>query len=134
VNTAAPTQYWIYLMDGSHLIGGGGLNVVAGYEPTWIGDMNRDGKDDIIWENGTDSRWVFTMNGTTLLSAFGLPVPAPGWELVGVGDYDNLNGLDLLWQNTANPSQYWIYLMTTAGTLQGGGGVTVAPGYLPLTH
>ena len=57
-----------------------------------------------------------------------------GWEIVGVGDYDNAGGLDLLWQNTTNPTQYWIYLLSTSGTVIGNGGVTVAPGYVPLTH
>jgi hypothetical protein len=134
VNTAAPTQYWIYLLDGSQVIGNSGLSVAAGYAPTWIGDMNRDGKADIIWDNGSYSRWVFTMNGAALGGAFTLPQAAPGWTIVGVGDYDNAGGLDLLWQNSADPAQYWIYLLGTSGTITGNGAVTVAPGYQPLTH
>jgi hypothetical protein len=134
VNTANPTQHWIYLMNGSTVIGGGGVTVAAGYQPTSIGDMNRDGKADIIWENGTNSRWVYTMNGAAVAGGFALPQAAAGWAIVGVGDFDNAEGLDLLWQNTANPTQYWIYLLSTLGTLTGGGGVNVAPGYVSLTH
>jgi hypothetical protein len=134
VNTAVPTQYWIYLLDGAQIIGSGGLNVAPGYQQTWIGDVNRDGKADIIWENGTNSRWVYTLNGTALIASFALPPASPGWQIVGVGDYDNLSGLDLLWQNTANPTQYWIYLLSTTGAIVGGAGLNVAPGYLPLTH
>jgi hypothetical protein len=134
VNTAAPTQYWIYLLDGASVIGNGGVNVAPGYQPTWIGNMNRDGKADIIWENGTNSRWVYTMNGAAVAGGFALPQAAAGWEIVGVGDFDNAQGLDLVWQNTANPTQYWIYLLSTSGTLTGGGGLNVAPGYVSLTH
>ena len=96
--------------------------------------MNRDGKADIIWENGSTSRWVYAMNGAALGTAFGLPQAATGWEIVGVGDYNTSTGLDLLWQNSANPTQYWIYLLSTAGTLSSSGGLNVAPGYVPLTH
>ena len=121
-------------MNGPAVIGNGGLNVAAGYRPTWIGDIDRDGKADIIWENGTNSRWVFVMNGAATDVAFTLPLAAAGWTIVGVGDFDNLGGLDLLWQNTANPAQYWIYLLSRFVMLFDAGGVTVAPGYLPLTH
>jgi hypothetical protein len=134
VNTANPTQYWIYLMNGAAVMGSGGVNVAPGYQPTWIGDMNRDGKADIIWENGTSSRWVYTMNGAALGTGFSLPQAAAGWDIVGVGDFDNAGGLDLLWQNTANPTQYWTYLLSTTGTLVGSGGLSVAPGYEPLAY
>ena len=39
VNTAAPTQHWVYLPNGSAVIGNGGVTVAPGYQPTWIGDM-----------------------------------------------------------------------------------------------
>ena len=75
------------------------------------------------------------MNGAALEGAVGLPPAVAGWAIVGVGDYDNAGGLDLLWQNTANPTQYWIYLLGTSAAFAGGGGLTVAPGYyVPLTH
>jgi hypothetical protein len=45
-NTADPTQYWIFLMNGSTVIGGGGLIVAAGYFPTQIGDFDGGGKSD----------------------------------------------------------------------------------------
>jgi len=133
-NTASPGTYWIYLLNGGTVIGSGPVNVGPGYQPTWIGDMNRDGKADIIWEAGPAPRYVFMMNGATVMSSPLLPVAAPGWSLVGVGDYDNFHGVDLLWQNSAAPTQYWIYLLSTSATVVGGGGVTVAPGYIPLTH
>jgi hypothetical protein len=32
-NTASPTQYWIYLLNGTSVVGGGGLVVAPGYSP-----------------------------------------------------------------------------------------------------
>jgi hypothetical protein len=139
VNTATPTEYWIYLMDGAAVIGNGGVGVAEGYRPTWIGDMNRDGKADIIWENAAkielfhiDSRWVSMMDGAALRTSFSLPQALPYWTLVGVGDYDNAGGLDLLWQGDA--TQYWITLLSATATVIGNGGLTVAPGYVPLSQ
>jgi hypothetical protein len=96
--------------------------------------MNHDGKADIIFENGTSSRWVYVMNGTALLTFYDLPQASEGWTIVGAGDFDRVQGLDLLWQNSANPTQYWIYLLSTSATLIGSGGVTVGSGYMPLTR
>jgi hypothetical protein len=134
MNYTNPGEYWVYLLDtAANVIGGGPVFVAPGYLPTHIGDANRDGKADIVWENGTSSRWVYTMNGAQLLGTFALPPAAPGWVLVGSGDFDNAQGgLDWLWQNTAAPTQYWVTLTDTAGAVIGGGGVHVAPGYTPL--
>ena len=93
-------------------------------------DFNGDGKSDIVFSNGTDLHYLFTMNGTTVQSGALLPRAAPGWSLVGIGDFDGNGSADLLWQNTANASQYWIYLMSGA-TKIGGGPLVVAPGYRP---
>jgi hypothetical protein len=132
-NPANPGSYWIFLLNGAAVIGGGPLVVAPGYLPTWIGDMDRDGRSDIVWENGTASRWVYLMNGATVRAASGLPGAAGGWTIVGIGDYDNSQGVDLLWQNSAAPTQYWIYLLSMSSAVIGGGPVNVAPGYQAIT-
>ena len=128
-NTADPTQYWIYLMNGTTIIGGGPVTVVAGYTPTQIGDFDGDGKADILWENASGGRWIFFMNGASVSSGQAVPGAAPGWVIVGVGDFNGDGRTDLLWNNTANPQQYWIYLMNGASVV-GGGGLMVTPGYV----
>jgi hypothetical protein len=135
MNYASPGAYWIYLLDAAaNVIGGGPLSVAPGYLPTHIGDANRDGKADIVWENGTSSRWLYTMNGARVVSWSALPPAAPGWVLVGSGDFDNdQGGMDLLWQNTAVPNHYWVTLTNTSGAAIGGGGFFVVPGYTPLS-
>jgi FG-GAP-like repeat len=129
-NGAAPQQYWIYLLNGASVIGGGSLVVAPGYTPTQIADFDGDSKADILWENGTSSRWMYFMNGATVTSAQPAPAAAPGWTVVGTGDFNGDAHADLLWQNGAVPTQFWIY--TLNGTaITGGGSVTVAPGYSP---
>ena len=107
------------------------MTVAPGYRPTYIADFNGDGKDDILWENGTSSRWFFFMNGSAIAGSAPVPAAAPGWEIAAVGNFDGLNGADLLWRNIASPSSYWIHLLSNAAAVIGGGNVLVGPGYIP---
>jgi hypothetical protein len=134
LNTADPTQYWIYLLQNGSLIGGSDFTVASGYQLTQVCDFNRDGKADLLWENGTTDRWAFLMNGAAVTSDVRLPDAAPGWSLVGVGDFDHAQGCDLLWQNTTQPNSYWIYLLDTSTNVIGGGGFTETLAYLPISQ
>jgi hypothetical protein len=129
-NSANPSQYWIYLMAGPSIIGGGPLNVAVGYRPTFIADFNGDGRSDIIWDNGAGGRWVFFMNGASIGAAQAVPPAAPGWVLAGAGDFNGDGRADLLWQNSASQTQFWIYLLNGASVI-GGGGISTAAGYQP---
>ena len=132
-NTADPTQFWIYLMNGASVVGGGPVNVAAGYLPTQIGDFDGDGKDDILWENSAGGRWIYFMNGNTVVSGQPAPGAAAGWAIARVGDFNGDGKVDLLWQNTLSPNQFWIYLMNGVSVI-GGGSLTVAPAYQPLAQ
>ena len=129
-NSADTTQYWIYLMNGPTIIGGGLVTAAPGFKPTYIADFNGDLKADILWENSTGARWVYFMSGASVASFAAVPTAVPGWEIAGVGDFNGDNRADLLWVNTATPTQYWIYLMN-GPVLIGNGGVNVAAGYQP---
>jgi hypothetical protein len=127
-NGAAPTQYWIYLLNGNSVIGSGGIAVAAGYNARFVGDFDGNGKADIVFENAAGSRWVYFMNGAGVAGTAALPGAAPGWNLVSIGDFNGDGKKDLLWQNGAAPTQYWIYLQNGATTI-GGGGFATAAGY-----
>jgi hypothetical protein len=73
------------------------------------------------------------MNGATVSSGALAPSAAPGWTIAGVGDFNGDGHSDMLWQNGAVPTQYWIYLLNGTSVI-GGGGMMVAPGYTPLLH
>jgi hypothetical protein len=118
-------------MNSVTIIGGGPLNVAQGYAATQIADFDGDGKADILWENGTSSRWIFYMNGAGIGGASLAPGAAPGWSVVGTGDFNGDGRADLLWQNTAAPSQYWVYLLNGSSII-GSGGMGAAPGFLPI--
>ncbi len=127
-NGAAPNQTWVQLLNGNMVVGGGPVTVALGYAPTFIADFDGDHKSDILFENGAGSRWVYHMNGASVLNTIALPGAAPGWTLVGVGDFNGDGQADLLWRNGAAPTQHWIYLLNN-NVVSGGAGVTVAAGY-----
>jgi hypothetical protein len=127
-NTTDATKYWIYLMNGTTIIGSGPVSVAPGYTPVQIGDFDGDGKADILWENAAGARWIYFMNGTSVITAQPGPAAAAGWVIAGVGDFNGDGKTDILWNNTASPTQYWIYLMDGANVIDGGG-LTVGAGY-----
>jgi len=80
---------------------------IANINPaTWqlagIGDVNDDGKADIVWRNTiTGDVYVWMMNGSAWLPGSGRVGNAPAaWQILGVGDLDGDGKADLLWQNT----------------------------------
>jgi hypothetical protein len=86
----------IRLIEGQVVVGGGSvLNN--------LGDLDGDGKDDIVWRNtstGVVSGWL--MNGLTLASSAEIAtVGASGWTIKGVGDLDGNGKDDIVWRNTS---------------------------------
>jgi hypothetical protein len=129
-NSVAPTQFWIYLMNGSAVIGSGGVTTAADYSARFCTDFDGDGKADILFEHPSGARWIYRMDGTALQGAGAVPTAAAGWALVGVGDFNGDGKADLLWKNTASTTQFWIYLLDGSAVI-GGGGLTVASGFVP---
>ena len=82
------------------------------------GDFNSDTKVDILWQNmQTGQCTIELMNGTTTTGwadLGGVPVPVR-WKIVGTGDFNGNNQVDILWQNTQT-GQRTIQLMNGTAT------------------
>ncbi|MEO8191126.1 MAG: FG-GAP-like repeat-containing protein [Acidobacteriota bacterium] len=61
-----------------------------------------DGKPDLVWRRDSGENTVWTMSGTTPLSAVALPTVAdPNWQIGAAADYTLDGKVDLLWRNGA---------------------------------
>jgi hypothetical protein len=81
--------------------GEGGLQYNFGVKPTLeaVGDIDGDGKADIIVRFATDRVSAFTSTSGGILVDYG---PRAGQELIALGDFDGDGGLDLLFQRTSD--------------------------------
>ncbi|MDH5677190.1 MAG: VCBS repeat-containing protein, partial [Nitrospinota bacterium] len=97
------------------LSGASGWNIAA------VGDLNGNGKADIVWRNyKTGANAVWFMNGATLSS--GAPITplslASGWDIVGAGDTDADGKADLILRK-ASTNQIAVWLMNGETLLSG---------------
>jgi hypothetical protein len=72
---------------------------------TWrakaVADFNKDGKPDILFEDGNGYLGLWYMNGTNLSTSTLLTpnyVSDPHWQVVGTGDFDNDGNTDILFE------------------------------------
>ena len=88
-------------------------NVAKPAEPGWrvagVGDFNRDGHSDILFQHSSGKIAVWTMNSTGV-QTFGpgySPVPRQGWHVVGTGDFNVPGKSDILWQHDSGVLAIW---------------------------
>ena len=74
-----------------------------------LGDLDANGKADIVFRNTSDGNTaIWLMNGTTIAS-FGFPGGVPlVWQIAGVGDVNGDGKADVIWRNTSGTVAVWL--------------------------
>jgi hypothetical protein len=87
---------------------------ISHLNPSWTiagaGDVNRDGKIDLICQNTTTGALqVLYMNGAAIQQTAPLTpaLVAPSWRLKAVADYNRDGSVDLVWQSTTGYLYVW---------------------------
>jgi hypothetical protein len=123
-NTNGSVVAW--LMDGNTLTSattliGAQANPNTAWSIIHTGDLNGDGKDDIIWRNADGSIAVWLMNGTSLQSGSGILGANSVWTISHVGDFNGDGKSDILWRHTDGSVAIWLMDGTTV--LPGSAGI-----------
>ena len=113
-------QNYLYPMDGLAILGTEGyLRTVLDLD--WsiagVGDLDGDGKADILWRNAASGEnYLYPMNGTAILGTEGYlrTVADPNWTIVGIGDFTDDGNADVLWRNTSTGENYLYPMNGTA--------------------
>jgi hypothetical protein len=77
-----------------------------------VGDINGDGKSDLIWHNRTTGQvYAMLLNGTAVTGGTIIHTePDTNWDIVTVGDMNNDGKADILWQNAITGQVYQMEL------------------------
>lgn len=101
------TQGWlaVWFMQGNQVIGTQYLSINK-IDPSWkikaAGDVNGDGKADLIWQADDGTLAVWYMNGAQVIGTYWLSINKmsdTNWQIVGAGDLDGDGKADIVWQD-----------------------------------
>ncbi|MBY0336484.1 MAG: S8 family serine peptidase [Acetobacteraceae bacterium] len=96
-------------MQGTTVSGQGGMgNAGAGWNLSATGDINGDGKSDMVFRNADGSIYGWLKDGLANLGAAGMGVLPTAWQLTGLGDLNGDGKADAVWRNTDGTIYNWL--------------------------
>ncbi len=106
--------------QGGSLFGSSGTVIYTEPNTAWTiagtGDLNGDGRDDIVYRNAADGRVHGLLMGPSGISGGGgiHTEPNLAWKIVAMGDYNGDGKADLLWRNDTTGQVFMMLMNGTA--------------------
>ncbi|HRA23521.1 MAG TPA: FG-GAP-like repeat-containing protein [Usitatibacteraceae bacterium] len=105
---ATGVSWWT--LNGTTVLGANYYDVPAEWQIADVGDLNGDGKADLVWRRSTDgATFLWLLDGFVPSGYADLGVLDPAtWTLLGSTDLNADGKYDLLWRSTAGELYGWI--------------------------
>ena len=105
----------IWFMNGSTVLSTANLPAPAtSWTPSAFGDLNGDGRSDIVWHNPSGANVVWLMNGASP-TELATSSNTAGLALTASGDFNGDGRVDLFWRNqSTGANQIWYMNGATA--------------------
>jgi hypothetical protein len=101
--------------------------MLPSYKLVAIGDLNGDGRGDLVFDNNT---WLYAWinNGSGVFTQLSIGAHPSGWSIVGSGDITGDGKVDLVWRNTsAGNFSHWA--MNGAAVISKSASTAMPPSY-----
>lgn len=111
-----------WLMDGATRLDGAAIAGSSGLEFLGAGDLDADGREDLVWRNASGVVQAWMMDGLTIRASGAVAnvgAVSAAWQVVAVADIDGDGRADIVWEN-ADASTVHAWLMNGAERRSGG--------------
>jgi hypothetical protein len=120
------TEGWLagWLLKGSQVLATSYLStnkIDLSWKIKGVGDLNGDGRADLVWQSDSGSLAVWYMNGFQVIGNAWLSISQmsdPNWKIVAAGDLDGDGHADIIWQDKVN-GWHGVWLMNGSQVLSG---------------
>jgi phosphatidylserine/phosphatidylglycerophosphate/cardiolipin synthase-like enzyme len=104
----------IWFMRGTQVLRARSLSIPRLSDTAWriaaVGDINRDGRADLVWHHSEGWLGAWLLQGTTVTETNLLSINRmsdPAWRLAAAGQLDALSGPALVWQHNTGAVGVW---------------------------
>lgn len=104
-------EVMVWILDGATVAESAVLGAMPGSVPLGVGDLDGDGRRDILWRLPDGTAWGWLVDGTTVRESAAIDgITAPigrAWKVVGVADLDGDGADDVVWRESSAGAVTW---------------------------